>query len=85
MVTVTANDSIQDWLAKLHQWTEIHGVDGQLVGYFLPAGASDEVGKLYAEAAVNLDPEEMQRRAKNPGRTYTTAEDFEHLQSLEMR
>jgi len=85
MVRATADSSVQTWLSQFDQRTEIMSPDGRLVGYFLPAGASDEVSKLYAEAAVNLDPQERRRRADSPGRTYSTAEVFEHLRSLETR
>ncbi len=77
MSTVTADKSLQAYLAPLKEPTEIRAPDGIVIGYFTPARPTDEksIGDLF-------DPAELRRRKALKQRSYTIEEVRAHLAGL---
>ena len=81
MTSLTADDNMLRILSQVNELAEIRDASGRVIGFFAPV--SVERADLYAQAAAQVDPTEIQRR-KEPGRkTHTTQEVLDHLKSLE--
>jgi len=80
MVTVTANDAVQDLLAGVREDAKIVDASGRILGYFKPL--DPEIRRLYDEARQRIDPEEIKqlKASKEPG--ITTKELLDYLRSL---
>jgi len=81
MSTLTADDALRMQLGKLTELTEIRDAGGQLIGYYTPASRGHSAA--YAEAASNIDPQEMLRRKASGKGGYTTKQVLDHLKTLE--
>lgn len=81
MSSITADNALRSLLSQATDVTEIRDTDGELLGYFAPAGMADQIAAL--RLAARFDPEELKRRkaSKHPG--YTFDQIKEHLRSLE--
>jgi hypothetical protein len=83
VITITADPAVRLALTGLSEPAEIRDSDGNLLGYFTPAGR--EEAQLYAEAIAHLDPREMKRRKESGQPGYSTAQVLERLESREPR
>lgn len=81
MTNLTANEVVQAFLTPIKEATEIRDTDGNLLGYFTPAGQAETL--LYQQDIAQFDFEELKRRAASTERGYTTEEVLHHLRSLE--
>jgi hypothetical protein len=75
MVTLTADADLLAILRKANGPAEIRDADGNMVGFFTPAGAENAVGRTEEEW------EELRRRAQSTGGR-TLKEIFQRMQSL---
>ena len=80
MITLTADEAMQDLLGRLKEPTEIRDSKGRPIGYFTPAASQETL--LYQQVAAHFDPEEMRRRKESGHPGDTTPEVLEHLKSL---
>lgn len=81
MIRLTADAAMKSKLGQLDQPAEIRDTDGNVIGYFTPAGHHEVL--LYRDAAAHLDPDEMKRRKESGAKGFTTNEVLEHLKSTE--
>jgi hypothetical protein len=63
MSTITADTSVQQWLAQLKEVTEIRDAQGNVFGIFTPQELAEEE-LLYERAERLFDPVEMKRRLR---------------------
>ena len=80
MKVLTVNPDILRLLQPATSLAEVRDAQGAIVGFFVPA--SVEHACEYARAAAHFDPQELRRRRESSGKTYTTQEVLEHLDSL---
>ncbi len=80
MTSLTVDAGTLAVLSQATDLAEIRDAGGNVIGFFAPSKLSSAAQK--ARVAARYDPEEIRRRkqANLPG--YTTAQVFEHLQSL---
>jgi hypothetical protein len=76
-----ADDATLAVLRRASGLAEIRDAAGAVVGFFAPV--SMDRAHLYAQAAAQIDPQEMRRRKEAGGKTHTTQEIVDHLQSPE--
>ena len=81
MIRLTADAAMKSKLGQLDQPAEIRDADGNVIGYFTPAGHHEAL--LYRDAAAHLDPDEMKCRKESGAKGFTTNEVLEHLKSIE--
>lgn len=81
MTTLTADEALSGQLRQVNGLAEIRDASGTILGFFTPV--SLERAHLYAQAAAQTDPTEVQRRKEAGGKTHTTQEVLDHLRSLE--
>ena len=81
METTITDPAIRDWLATLHDETELRDAEGRLLGRFVPV--DHDLDALYSEAAAHFDPEELRRRKNSGEPTYPLAEILRRLDSSE--
>jgi hypothetical protein len=81
MITLKVDDAMLAVLKQVNGLAEIRDSNGQVVGFFAPV--SVDRAHLYAQAAAQLDPQEIKRRKEAGGPTHTTQEVLDHLRSLE--
>jgi hypothetical protein len=79
MSVLTADPALQAYLRRLKEPTEIRDADGQLIGYFTPAGQTEPAPRL----RDLFDPAELQRRKALQQKGFTIEEVHAHLKSLE--
>lgn len=68
-------------LADFNDTVEIWDTNGRLIGVFVPANL-ERCKQRYAEAMARTDPEELARRAAEPGPRCLHKEVIEELKSL---
>jgi hypothetical protein len=81
MTSLTADDAMLATLRQAQGLAEIRDPTGRVIGFFAPV--SVEHADLYAQAAAQVDPTEIQRRKAAGGKPHTTQEVLDHLKSLE--
>ena len=81
MISLTADETLQNKLGKLTEPTEIRDPSGTILGYFTPATQPES--PLYKLAAAQFDAEEMNRRKAMGKIGYTTPQVLDHLKALE--
>lgn len=81
MTAITVNDAVLAILRGTSTLAEVRDSQGTIIGFFVPA--SVEHACEYARAAAYFDPQELRRRRESPGKTYTTQEVLQYLESLE--
>ena len=81
MLTLTAPEPVRTFLQQAKSLTEIRDAAGNVIGFFAPV--SVERAHLYAQAASQIDPQEMHKRKEAGGKTHTTQEVLDHLKALE--
>jgi hypothetical protein len=84
MALMTADGTLKDYLMRAKEITEIRDTDGQVLGYYAPAGVADQVPAVQAlRLAALFDPEELKRRKASTHPGYTFEQVMEHIRSLE--
>ncbi len=78
---LTADQALLERLAGVKESVEIRDAGGNLLGYFTPAGQSEDL--LYQQDIALFDFEELKRRAASKEQGHTTEEVLRHLRSLE--
>ncbi len=81
MTILTANDVVQAFLTPIKEAAEIRDEEGNLLGYFTPAGRAEDM--LYQQDIAQFDLEELKRRAASKERGHTTEEVLNYLRALE--
>mgnify|MGYP000349334252 CR=1 FL=1 len=79
MITIRLDDVLLEKLHRLTDDVELIGDDGKVVARIRVDPRDEDGGSREPQVST----EELLRRAKAPGRWYTTAEVLEHLKSLE--
>jgi hypothetical protein len=80
MTSLTVDNATLATLSQAKELVEIRDPNGTVLGFFAPVAL--ERAHLYAAAAAQIDPTEIQRRKATPQKTHTTQEVLEHLDSL---
>jgi len=80
MKVLTVNQDVLQLLQPATSLAEIRVTQGTIIGFFVPARI--EHACEYARAAAHFDPQELRRRRESPGKTSTTQEVLEYLDSL---
>ncbi len=83
MTTLTADDAMLAVLGQASELAEIRDTTGTVVGFFAPVAI--DRAPLFARAAAQADPAEVQRRKESGGKTYTTQEVLDRLRSPKAR
>jgi hypothetical protein len=81
MISLVADEAMLAVLRHANEVAEIRDSAGAIIGFFAPV--SLEHAHLYAKAAAQINPQEIQRRKDKQGKYYTTQEVLDHLKSLE--
>jgi hypothetical protein len=81
MLTITADAAMLAKLRAADGLAEIRDGEGKVVGFYAPV--SVDRAPLYAQAAADISPAEVKRRKEEGGKTHTTQEVLQHLDSLE--
>lgn len=82
MNVLKADETLAAYFRGVVEPFEIRDVDGALLGQYIPH-VPPEIAAAYDRIRQLADPEELRRRANEPGRNYTTEEVIRYLESLE--
>ena len=78
MTRITVDEALRGKLHNLSEPVELCDESGRVLGRFSPAFDP----ALYEGLEPQISKEELDRRRKNKGKTYTTAEVLAHLEKL---
>ena len=81
MLTITADAAALAAFRQAKVLAEVRDPDGNILGFFAPV--SLDQAHLYAQAAASISPSEVKQRKEENGKTHTTQEVLQRLDSLE--
>ncbi len=81
MASMTADNTLKDYLLGAKEVTEIRDASGGILGYYAPAAVVNQIPALRLVAL--FDTEELRRRKASNHPGYTFDQVKEHLRSLE--
>ena len=81
MASMTADNTLKNFLSRATEVTEIRDASGEVLGYYAPAAVADQVPAIRLVAL--FDPAELKRRKASTHPGYTFDQVKEHLRSLE--